>query len=203
MNAEEYIVNHWVPSRAWEKLTKPQHRKRLQLVSHLVTGSSYLDVGCALGHSIEQMKEHRTGLRNWSGLDFSRTAVNMANELYDDVDFYYARDFNLRPVCGEFDTVTCLGTIEHIKDDKGFVKGLLDIARQTIIITTTIRKVRSVGHLRVYTPKKLHALFKGYFHIILAIWPYYYVIVKTIKRTLPNQWNDFINRSSELFYQYP
>lgn len=202
MNAEEYIVEHWIKNEIWKHLNSKEHQRRLNLVSSFLTGQTYMDVGCALGHSIEHMKRHRPGLRDWSGLDFSKTAIKEAKKLFPDIPFYYAKNFNLKSVCGEFDSVTCLGTIEHIEDDRGFVKGLLDITKETLIVTTTMKKIKGEGHIRVYVANRFYELFKTYFHIIFAIWPYYYVVVKKrYKKSDIERWLDFSEQCRTLFHR--
>ena len=203
MSAEDYIVNRWIKDETWKRLKARPHQVRFKIVSHLLTGESFMDVGCACGHSIAWMKKHRPGIYNWSGLDFSPTAIEKARESFPSVPFYLAEDFNLLPVCGKFDSVTCLGTIEHIEDDEALVKGLVSITNQTLVISTPARRFgKDAGHVRFYTPADFERLFGDYFYIVLMRWPHYIVIVKPGHAHNDGKiLNDFAHRCQTLLHQ--
>ncbi len=202
ISAEDYCVNRWIKMEIWKKLKTKPHQERLKIVSSLLIGESAIDVGCACGHSIEHMRKFRPGFTQWAGLDFSKTVIEKAKEFFPDIPFYYAKDFNLKDACGEFDTVTCLGTIEHIEDDEGLVRGLLDITKRTLILETPARKFGGDhGHVRFYSPGDFQRLFGDYFYIVLMKWPHYFVVVmKENERTKAELLRDFSRQCGTLFH---
>jgi len=176
MRAKDYLKNHWIKNEMWTHLEWPKHQNRLRACASYLEGERFIDVGCALGHSTDIMKKFMPG--NWSGLEFMQEAVEKAKELFPDITFYYSKDFDFLPVCGQFDGVVCSEVIEHVEHDKELIKGLIDITDKILVITTPSIKVNDPGHLRVYTEKTLSKLFNGYDFGIIKKDTFFYGIVR-------------------------
>ena len=159
MDAEDYIVNHWIPRRVWTHLAWPRHQERLRRCAELMPPAGrVLDVGCACGHSTEIMRRFRPELE-WSGADFSLTAVRRAAVRFLDLTFHFLRGPEQINFLGEYDGVVCSEVLEHTPDDAGLVDALIRITGRTLVITTPWAKVSDPGHLRVYKEGDLKALF--------------------------------------------
>ncbi len=179
MDAKTYLETHWIKKQIWTHLSAPHHQDRLRRCAHILEGRGgdrFIDVGCGLGHSTAIMKRFFPG--QWAGLEFFGDVREPSLKLFPDIDFFTAADFNLRPICGRFDGVVCSEVIEHVEDDQGLVRGLLDITLQTLVVTTPNRKVHDPGHLRVYTQDALAELFAGENAHIYSIGKFFYVVVR-------------------------
>lgn len=169
-------MKHWGGNKVWTHLEWPRHQKRFKIIGSYLEGETFIDVGCAYGHSTKHLRKFKIG--EWSGLDFSHTAINEARRLFKDMIFYYAEDFNLLPVCGHFDSVVCSEVIEHVEDEKILIKGLLEITKRILVITTPCVKVSDPGHLRLYDEGMLAELFNGLNYKLNKIHPFFYIVIR-------------------------
>ncbi len=194
MNAEEYIVKHWIPKQVWKNLLSEKHQKRFKdCVSFLPKEGVFLDVGCATGHSTHHLLANHNadgGRGRWEGMDFSRTAVANARKDFrqmrqgvsvnpsEDIRylFRYVPTFAELPSLGMFTGVVCSEVIEHVEDDQGLVDALLAITLDTLVITTPNIHVVDPGHLRVYTSQMLSTLFREVEHEIHSIGKFWYAV---------------------------
>ncbi|GAG65804.1 unnamed protein product [marine sediment metagenome] len=176
MKAKDYLEKHWIKNKIWTHLEQPKHQDRLRKCTPYLEGRSFIDIGCALGHSTNILKKFLPG--NWSGLEFMQGAVKEAEKLFPDITFYYAKDFNFLPVCGQFDSVICSEVIEHVEDDKALINGLIDITKNVLVITTPNKRVNDPGHLRVYTEEVLSKLLNGYNFEIIKDGLFFYGVIK-------------------------
>lgn len=176
MKAKDYLESHWIKNKIWTHLEWPKHQDRLRKCTSYLEGGKFIDIGCGLGHSTHHMKNFLPG--NWSGLEFMQEATVKGSELFSDITFYYAPDFNLLPVCGKFDGVVCSEVIEHVENDKALIKGLINITDKVLVITTPNIKVNDPGHLRVYTEKALSELFDGRAFEIIKDGIFFYGVIK-------------------------
>lgn len=175
MNVETYM-KHWRGNKVWTHSEWPKHQERFRIIGSYLEGETFIDVGCAYGHSTKHLMKFKTG--EWSGLDFSHTAINEARRLFKNIIFYYAEDFNLLPVCGHFDSVVCSEVIEHIEDEKTLIKGLLEITKRILVITTPCVRVSDPGHLRLYDDRMLAELFYGLNYKLNKIHPFFYIVIR-------------------------
>lgn len=176
MKANDYIINHWERKKIWKNNQRPHHRKRLNMIAQLIKGNKFLDVGCCFGHSTNDLKRLHPG--DWSGLDFSEYAVKKAIHLFPKLTFYYAKDFQLLPICGKFDGVVCSEVLEHVERDRDLIKGLLEITKNILILTTPHRFVNDPGHIRVYDEAMLANLLKGTYFKIQKDGLFFYVVMR-------------------------
>ena len=159
MDAEEYLTTHWIKHKVWRNLTREKHQERFRTICSFLEGKTFIDVGCACGHSMIHMKKLCPGY--WTGMDFSKQAILKAREFFPKYKFYYADDFDLlKETEGKkFDSVVCSEVIEHVEKDQKLFGELLSITKKVLVITTPNRHVGDPGHLRIYTEKTLMSLF--------------------------------------------
>lgn len=175
MEAKDYLENHWIKNKIWTHLEWPKHQDRFRACVSYLEGKRFIDIGCGLGHSTNILKKFLPG--NWSGLEFMQEAVDRAKELFPDISFYYSKDFNFLPTCGQFDGVVCSDVIEHVENDKALIEGLVNITKKTLVITTPNKRVNDPGHLRLYDENLLSRLFSQYKNVeIKKIGLFFYII---------------------------
>lgn len=176
MEAKDYLESHWIKNKIWTHLEWPKHQDRFRACVSYLEGERFIDIGCALGHSTNILKKFLPG--NWSGLEFMQEAVDRAKELFPDISFYYSKDFNFLPTCGQFDGVVCSEVIEHVENDKALIEGLVNITKKTLVITTPNKRVNDPGHLRVYTEETLSELFDSHAFEIIRDGLFFYIILR-------------------------
>ena len=161
MNAEEYLTTHWIKHKVWRNLTREKHQERFRTICSFLEGKTFIDVGCACGHSTDYMSAIVSGI--WIGIDFSEQAILKAKGFFPQYKFYYADIFDLVLETGQsqFDSVVCSEMIEHVKDDQLLLDELLSITKKVLVITTPNRQVGDPGHLRLYTANDLLRLFNN------------------------------------------
>ncbi|MFA5377912.1 MAG: methyltransferase domain-containing protein [Dehalococcoidia bacterium] len=175
MTADEYILQ-WRKGKAWEHLTRPVHQKRLNWCSDQCLGESFLDVGCAFGHSTAIMKTRHPG--KWFGVDFSVMAIAEALALFPDIQFSYLKEIWEIMNLTIFDSVVCSEVIEHVPDPSALLAAMTTIARKRIIITTPTRDAQDPGHVRLYDLASLEVLLKDYPHTISMDENFFYATVE-------------------------
>lgn len=160
MNATEYL-KLWKHHKTWNRLAVPVHQQRLKRCASLVKGSTFIDVGCAFGHSTHYLSGFQSG--TWSGMEFCEAGTKEARRLFSQYEFFYATDYNmLKATDGrKFDSVVCSEVIEHVEEDRKFIENLLRLATTRIVLTTPCKPIVSKGHLRCYTQESLALLLSG------------------------------------------
>lgn len=180
MEAKDYLEQHWMKNKIWTHLGWPKHQDRFRTCVSYLEGKRFIDVGCGLGHSTNILKKFLPG--DWSGFEFMQEATNKAKELFPNITFYYSPDFNFLPICGKFDGVICSEVIEHVENDQALIKGLIEITKKVLVITTPNKRVSDPGHLRVYTEESLSKLFDGYNFEIVRDGIFFYGIIRITKK---------------------
>lgn len=178
MDATEYMA-HWRGKRVWEHLSRPIHEMRLQRCAALALGETFIDVGCALGHSTARMAEHRPG--QWTGLDFDADAIHEAQERFPDIEFIYSPDYDLVHAAHgrRFDSVICSEVLEHVENDVEFLRRLAELATCRVVLTTPSRPIDDPGHLRCYARGDLNRLLAETDHSIETIDRFHFVTIET------------------------
>lgn len=157
MNAEDYL-KLWEKHQVWKGLKSAKHQERFRRITSFLRGKTFVDVGCGFGHSTYHMKKMIGG--EWIGVDFGKRAVEQARINFPDIDFLYLSDIDRIKTLPTFDSVVCSEVIEHVEDDQLLIDSLIAITGKTLVITTPSKKVKSEGHLRLYTVEMLFELFK-------------------------------------------
>ena len=175
MNATEYL-KLWKQHKTWKRLALPVHQRRFKRCASLVKGSTFIDVGCALGHSTHYLSQYKDGC--WAGLEFDCEAALEAKRLFPKHDFFFSPTYEMFAITRfKFDSVVCSEVIEHVEEDGLFLKELLKLAKSRVVLTTPARPIVSKGHLRCYTKETLASLLSGLnFKIKREGWFFYVTI---------------------------
>ena len=174
MEAVEYL-KHWKPIDKDRLLRCAKHQRRFEACTGYLSGNNFVDIGCAEGHSTYHMKTFHPG--SWTGVDFCKDTIGLAAKNFTDIDFKYIDKIESLPKLGKFDGVICSEVIEHVENDGLLVEKLIEITNEVLIITTPSRKVKSIGHLRLYDLPMLSTLFSKYSNVkIIKEHPFFYVI---------------------------
>ena len=161
MEAIEYFKTHWLRKKIWTHLTAEKHQLRLQTCANLVKGRTYLDVGCACGHSTMIMKGFNPG--EWSGHDFHEDIAIEAKKFFPKMDFHYSNGYDiLKEIDLKFDSVVCSEVMEHVKEHQKLIDGLMAITKKRLILTTPSVHVNDPGHLRIYDQEMIVKLFANH-----------------------------------------
>jgi 2-polyprenyl-3-methyl-5-hydroxy-6-metoxy-1,4-benzoquinol methylase len=163
MTADEYL-KHWKGREVWKRLVLPHHQERLRrCASYLPPDPAgfvegFVDVGSALGHSTAILRGLRPG--RWTGVDFSREAIDTAARTFADIVFVYLEKVEELALLPRFAGVVCSEVIEHVEDDEALIRGLWAITGGTLVLTTPKRIVDDPGHLRLYSRETLDKLLR-------------------------------------------
>jgi 2-polyprenyl-3-methyl-5-hydroxy-6-metoxy-1,4-benzoquinol methylase len=161
MTADEYL-KHWAGREVWKRLVLPHHQERLRRCASYLPADpagnveGFVDVGSALGHSTAILRGFRPG--RWTGIDFSREAIDRAARTFADILFVYLAEVTEIELLPRFAGVVCSEVIEHVQDDAALVRGLWAITGGTLVLTTPRRVVDDPGHLRLYSREALEEL---------------------------------------------
>jgi len=147
----------WMKRKVWNRLQRPHHQGRLKWCADQCIGETFIDVGCACGHSTNIMAGFHPG--KWHGADFDEKIIEAAREFFPGIKFFPFSAVSQLYTVGVFDSVVCSEVIEHVQDDSGLVNQLWAITGKKLILTTPNRFVDDPGHLRVYGEKALRELF--------------------------------------------
>jgi SAM-dependent methyltransferase len=146
----------------------PIHQRLLRayvLATNYVTGN-LLEVGCGEGRGIDWLLPK---ISHYSAIDKIAPAVDELRKKYPQGNFTSG---NIPPLSGyadsTFDSIVSFQVIEHIQDDRLFLKEIHRVLRPggRALITTPNRPMslsRNPWHIREYTPAELTILAKGFF----------------------------------------
>ena len=142
-----YRVSHYLPTWAlvMQLLDKHAPFKEPRL----------LDIGCGTGQFAEFLVEHKE--INYTGLDFSKEAINLAQERdYSKIKgikppLFIHTDINEQFVWDEkFDAYTIMETLEHIENDTEIVSRIPEGA----FVIITVPTFDDEGHVRFFKTKE-------------------------------------------------
>lgn len=87
-----------------------------RVISSLVPAeASVLEIGCGTGQLAELLRD--SGIRHYTGFDFSSAAVGLARERLPDMQFHVADARKSPLLLIEVDVVVCTEVLEHITED--------------------------------------------------------------------------------------
>lgn len=131
----------------------------------IVTGD-LLEIGCGEGRGIELLNQHTT---SYTAVDKIEESINKLAQKYPAGKFIA---MNLPPLKGladnSFDTIVSFQVIEHIENDKAYLKEIARVLKPggKAYITTPNRPMslsRNPWHVREYTGPELQSLASNYF----------------------------------------
>lgn len=125
-----------------------------------------LEIGCGQGRGAPILLPYA---KKYVALDKHQSAVDSLKKKYPEIDF---RQAIIPPLSGidndSFDTVVSFQVIEHIRDDKAFLKEIHRVMKpgaKALITTPNIKKslTRNPWHIREYTARELEELTREVF----------------------------------------
>ena len=125
-----------------------------EFVSTLVQGKKVLDVGCGSGEGLKLLAARA---EKDIGIDLDGRLKR------DDVEIEI-KDISL-VADKSFDVVVCIDVIEHVDDDKVFVKQLIRVTKQVLFVSTPNYAVgRNIHpyHIREYAPYEFESMFSRF-----------------------------------------
>jgi 2-polyprenyl-3-methyl-5-hydroxy-6-metoxy-1,4-benzoquinol methylase len=180
MDADKYF-DHWQGKKIWTHLKWLKHQERFRTIARHLEGIRIADVGCATGHSTEELRTLYPQAA-WEGIDFSTRIIKAALQFFPKGTWHYSPDFRIRERFGTYDTLVCSEVLEHVEDDADLARALLEAASRRVVITTPCIRVSDPGHLRVYTEEKLKSLFTmAKESLIFKQGAFFYLIAKVRK----------------------
>ena len=180
MRLKDYIKT-WEKNKGWEKYQDyKKHKIRFEVCAKNCRGNTFVDVGCAFGHSIIEMKKYREG--DWFGIDFFPDVENKVKQYNPDLQVYYSPNYYMLKNIGQrFDSVICSEVLQHVEEHSEtlFLKELFNLTKRKLIIT--IQKIERIGNdSRVYKKEEVADMFKNIDHGKLTIeegGPFWYVFI--------------------------
>jgi len=146
-----------------------RNMSRYRFIAPQVSGRC-LDLGCGRGYGFSYLQEKCTSC---TGLDLSEDFLREARAQYPGVQFIHQNAEKLPFEDQSFDSITSFEVIEHIQDDKAFLREIKRVAspRAVIAISTPNRRVASGEgkrplnrfHVREYEPEEFRRLLQSIF----------------------------------------
>jgi len=157
-----------------------EHIERYIFAKDYVSGR-VLDLACGVGYGADVLLDeiYDEKIDYYLGIDLSSQAIAYAREMYGFKKTRFeqgnALDQSLVELYGKFDTILSFETVEHIKEDREYIKNLKRLLRKegTLIISTPLGKGRDVGcsspfHIRQYLEEEfVQLLEEGGFEVEL------------------------------------
>ncbi len=155
--------------------TLEHHIKRYEFALPYVTGKTVLSVACGNGYGEAMFAE--AGAAHVYGYDVSQEAVDFARANYqaDNLEFAVGDATKLPLADGSVDVVVSFETIEHIEDDRAYLRELRRILKPDgIALISTPNRAKSLRnyfaskppnpyHVREYLKDELERLLGDYF----------------------------------------
>lgn len=146
----------------------PIHQRlfKAYVVAEKYVKGDVLEVGCGEGRGIHLLMPHA---RSFTAVDKIKPVVDRLQEMHPAARII---SMNIPPLSGladnAYDLVVSFQVIEHIKDDRLFLKEIHRVLRPggIALLTTPNRRLtltRNPWHVREYLPEELEAIAKGIF----------------------------------------
>lgn len=165
--------------RVIPKEMDPMNNMLLEHIARYTFSTPYvkgrvLDIACGSGYgSLKVAKDRKKHMDEIMGVDISEDALQYAvhNYYHPLLTFKQgdAMDSSLPQEIGQFDTILSFETIEHVKDDRLFMKRMYDLLKPggTLVLSTPFGKGRdypcgSPFHYFQLTPEEFEALFDDF-----------------------------------------
>jgi len=163
---EFYELHARAEDRHWWFIARRRILRALAARILPASRATIVDVGCGTGANIASFG----GTRERYGFDPSPRAVDLAKRRFPGVRFEVGRAEDAPPgLLGRADLVLLMDVLEHIDDDAGVLRPLLDGARAGCHVLITVPAEPrlwsahdvALGHRRRYTVETLRALWRG------------------------------------------
>ena len=101
----------------------------VERIARDIVGQEVCDVGCGTGALLRRLRETRSDISRWVGIDVAIPTLG------DGTIAYYAGKIECLPFAdGEFDTVICTHVLEHVLDYRRAIAELRRVARRRLIV---------------------------------------------------------------------
>jgi len=149
-----------------------------------------LDAGCGEGFTLDRLRREKIG-KTYSGIEYDQKAVDIANNLYPEIDIKQGDIYKLPFKSNSFDLVVCTEVLEHLDNPKKAYRELLRVSRKYVLITVPnepiftlqrIAKLKNIRHLGAH-PEHIQHWSSGAFLKFVKIRG-----VKLIDKKLPIPW---------------
>ncbi len=133
---------------------KPVQMGWYEFASNFVKGRTVLDVGCGSGDGLKLLSVHA---RHATGIEVDERLK------HEDLNI----EIKSLPEVPDrsTDVAVCIDVIEHIEDDREFVRQLVRVAREAVFVSTpnyAVSRNEWPFHVREYTPRQFERLFTPY-----------------------------------------
>lgn len=155
------------------------HRERYHLaLKYIKQGNTVLDAACGVGYGTYYLANN-SNCESIIALDISDHALNWAHTYFESTKISYFKvnmeeEFVEKLPLRKFDVITCFETIEHMREDKTFLKRLKDLLKPdgTLLISAPNEDIiphernpfyengKNPFHFRHYTSLEFEALMK-------------------------------------------
>jgi SAM-dependent methyltransferase len=146
---------------------------RYRFVAPHIQGAT-LDIGCGRGYGFDMIRTHSSC---YVGMDISQDFLHAAHRHYPTVSFVQGLGDELPFASHTFDSIISFEVIEHIEDDRTFLREIRRLARPgaCIVISTPNRLIASGDtakplnpfHIREYLTDEFYDLLSGIFSSVV------------------------------------
>jgi 2-polyprenyl-3-methyl-5-hydroxy-6-metoxy-1,4-benzoquinol methylase len=95
---------------------------------------SVIDVGCGEGFILKHLSQHGVG-SSYEGIDISKTAINIAKEIFPRATFRIGSANNISGVRSSYDLVVCTEVLEHLLDPEGALLQIKKVSKKYVLIS--------------------------------------------------------------------
>lgn len=163
MESDPYMVEQNINSDFHRGRTELTIQLLHKVVSYIGSKPRILDLGCGEGHITEAMRQSMEH-GEFTGLDYSLSAIEYANNHFPDIDFSVGDALNAPYTSDYFDVVVCNNLWEHIPDPLNLLTKIKLLLRPGgYIIMSTPSRYRMGNLLRALIGKPVVLMSK--YHI--------------------------------------
>ena len=119
--------------------------ERVFLPRVLFPGAKVLDVGCASGGFFNIMRSFEPHIE-YTGIDLSETAVELARERYPEAKFVLTQGFDLPFDDNSFDLVHCTSVFNNEPNYQSMMKEMYRVSNRFVVVD--IRLLKGIGTVR-------------------------------------------------------
>jgi 2-polyprenyl-3-methyl-5-hydroxy-6-metoxy-1,4-benzoquinol methylase len=169
-NELNFTGEYFIPGKSGERI-EADHLERYRFACKYAKGKSVLDIACGVGYAGPMFIQ--AGAVSYYGVDINEKLVGYAKDNYASESISYSvGDICTFKIDKQFDLISCLETIEHVKDYSAAIKNVRSLLKPggLLIISSPNRPVTSPNcntlndkpsnefHVQEFIPEELMAL---------------------------------------------
>ncbi len=150
-----------------------RHQAAYEYARTLAADKRVLDAGCGEGVNSQSLRDVA---REVTGVDYSKDAIDYCRSTWkgDNLRFEHVDLTDPQGFDDTFDLVTNFQVLEHIEDDRAFLKALrARLAQDGVLLLTTPNRLMSFSenpyHVREYTAAELRTLLESVFSSVTIL----------------------------------